>query len=281
MTRKLRIGAPGLPMRFSGILIMVVLSMVCAYPFVWLLISSIRPSNTIFNGPFIPEQLDFSSYSKAWTETNFGQHLLNSILITSISLTGIMLLSTAAGYAFSKLNFPFKNSIFLIMMSTMMMPTTSLLIPLYLQLKSYHLLDSMAGLILVYIGSMSPFSIFLMRAFFQVVPNELIQAARIDGAGEFKIFTRIALPLVKSGIGTVVIFQFLAIWNEFIYATVFIQDESRQPLQPAIFNLVGFYSTNWSPLTAALVMAIVPIVIVYVKMQKQFVAGLTLGSVKS
>lgn len=266
--------------RIAGFLTLLLLGLVAIYPFVWMVLTSLRPRNTIFNGPFIPEKFIFDAYPQAWQQTQFGLHFLNSVLIAICALAGIVFLSTVAGYAFAKLNFPFKRVIYIMLLSTMAMPATSLVIPLYLQVKSIGLLNSQLGLILVYIGSMSPFSIFLMRAFFEVLPNELIEAARIDGAGEFGIFSRVMLPLARAGVGTVVILQFLALWNEFIYANVLIQDPAKQPLQPVIFNLVGQFNTNWPSLTAALTMAIIPVVLVYVRMQKQFVAGLTQGAVK-
>ena len=191
-----------------------------------------------------------------------------------------MVLSTTAGYAFAKLRFPFKRTIYILLLSTMAMPATSLVIPLYLQVKRLGLLDTTLGLILVYVGSMSPFSIFLMRAFFATLPDDLIEAARLDGASELTIFRKVMLPLAKAGVGTVVILQFLALWNEFLYANVLLQDPDKHPLQPVVFNLVGQFNTPWNLLTAALTMAIVPVVIVYVRMQKRFAAGLMLGAIK-
>lgn len=256
------------------------LALLAVYPFVWMVLTSVRERYTIFNGPFIPERFIFDAYPDAWQKTQFGLHFLNSVLIAVCALAGIVFLSTMAGYAFAKLQFPWKRVIYVLLLSTMAMPATSLVIPLYLQVKSIGLLNSQLGLILVYIGSMSPFSIFLMRAFFEVLPDELIEAARIDGASEWGIFRQVMLPLARAGVGTIVILQFLSIWNEFIYANVLIQDPSKQPLQPVIFNLVGQFNTNWPSLTAALTMAIVPIVLVYVRMQRQFVAGLTQGAIK-
>ncbi len=268
------------PSRIIVFVTLLVMSLVTVYPFVWMVLTSLRERSSVYSGRFIPEQFIFTNYPDAWVQTHFGSHLLNSILIASFSLAGIVFLSTTAGYGFAKLKFPFKNLIYVLLLSTMAMPAASLIIPLYLQVNSLGLLNSQQGLILVYIGSMSPFSIFLMRSFFQEVPNELIEAARIDGSSEWGTFYRVVLPLVKPGIGTVVILQFLALWNEFLYATVLIQSSALQPLQPAIFNLVGQYSTNWTLLAASLTMAITPIVIVYINMQKQFVAGLTQGALK-
>jgi ABC-type glycerol-3-phosphate transport system permease component len=250
------------------------------YPFAWMLMTSLRDPHTVFTGSFIPSQFQFDAYPRAWQKTQFGLHFLNSVIIAVFSLAGILFFSTTAGYAFAKLKFPFKNLIYILLLSTMAMPAASLIIPLYLQVRGLGLLNSMQGLILVYIGSMSPFSIFLMRSFFEGVPNELIEAARIDGSSEWGTFYRVALPLVRPGVGTVIILQFLSIWNEFLYATVLLQNAAKQPLQPAIYNLVGQFSTDWTSLAAALTMAIIPVVVVYVNMQKQFVAGLTQGAIK-
>jgi ABC-type glycerol-3-phosphate transport system permease component len=268
------------PGRIAAFCILALLALLTVYPFVWMVLTSLRPRNTIFFGPFIPEQFIIDAYPQAWQQTQFGLHFLNSALIAVSALVGIVFLSTTAGYAFAKLRFPYKRVSYILLLSTMAMPATSLIIPLYLQMKSLSLLNSQLGLILLYIGSMSPFSIFLMRAFFEVLPNDLIEAARIDGASEWGIFYRVMLPLARAGVGTVVILQFLAIWNEFIYANVIIQDPSKQTLQPVIFNLVGQFNTNWPSLTAALTMSIIPVVVVYIRMQKQFVAGLTQGAIK-
>jgi len=266
--------------RILAFIVIAVSALLTVYPFVWMVLTSLRERNTVFRGPFIPNPIIFTNYPQAWVQTEFGAHLMNSLVIAAFSLAGILILSTTAGYAFAKLNFPFKNIIYVLLLSTMAMPAASLIIPLYLQVKSLSLLNSQAGLILVYVGSMSPFSIFLMRSFFEGVPNELIEAARMDGSSEWATLVRVVLPLVKPGIGTVVILQFLSIWNEFLYAIVLVQSAALQPLQPAIFNLVGKYGTNWTLLAASLTMAILPIVVVYVNMQKQFVAGLTQGALR-
>jgi ABC-type glycerol-3-phosphate transport system permease component len=268
------------PSRIAAFTLLTIIALLTVYPFVWMVLTSLRERNTVFGGPFIPNPFIFTNYPQAWVQTHFGAHFMNSLFIAAFSLAGIVFLSVTAGYGFAKLNFPFKNVIYVLLLSTMAMPAASLIIPLYLQVKSLGLLGSQWGLILVYVGSMSPFSIFLMRSFFEGVPNELIEAARMDGSSEWGTLYRVVLPLVRPGIGTVVILQFLSLWNEFLYAVVLLQSAALQPLQPAIFNLVGRYSTNWTLLAASLTMAIVPIVIVYINMQKQFVAGLTQGALR-
>jgi ABC-type glycerol-3-phosphate transport system permease component len=261
--------------------VLIVLSALTIFPLIWMVLTSLRKGNTVFSGPFIPSQFTFSAYSEAWRSIDFGGHFLNSLLVTSLSVLGALVLSTVSGYAFAKLDFPFKNTIFFILLSTLMMPASALIIPLYLQLKDFGLLDSRVGLTLLYVGSSTPFCMFLMRAFFETIPSELVHAARVDGAGELTVFLRVMLPLARPGLATVVIFQFLSTWNEFIYANTVIQTPEKLTLQPVLLTLSGQYSTNWPVLTAALTMSVIPIIIVYVRMQNQFVAGMTLGAVKN
>lgn len=256
---------------------------ICAlmvFPFVWLILTSLREQNTVFSGPFFPTRISFSGYSSAWTSIEFPLHFWNSLWITSVTVVGVLIFASLSGYAFAKLDFPFKNVLYLLLLTTLMMPATALIIPLYLELKSLGLLNTQAGLLVLYVSSSAPFSMFLMRAFFQTLPDELVEAARVDGSSEFTIFLRVILPLARPGIATVVIFQFLQTWNEFLMANTILQKTDLLPLQPVLFSLMGQYATNWPTLTAGLTLSIIPVVIVYVRMQKQFVAGMTLGAVK-
>jgi ABC-type glycerol-3-phosphate transport system permease component len=250
------------------------------FPFVWLVLTSLREQNTVFSGPFLPESFTAAAYPKAWTSIEFPLHFWNSLWITSVTVAGVLVFATLSGYAFAKLDFPFKNILYLLLLTTLMMPATALIIPLYLELKSFGLLNTQAGLIVLYVSGSAPFSMFLMRAFFQTLPNELVEAARADGASEFTIFLRVILPLARPGVATVVIFQFLQTWNEFLMANTILQNTKLLPLQPVLFTLTGQYSTDWPTLTAGLTLSIIPIIIVYVRMQNQFVAGMTLGAVK-
>jgi ABC-type glycerol-3-phosphate transport system permease component len=240
----------------------------------------LREQNTVFSGPFIPEDFTFAAYPKAWTSIEFPLHFLNSLWITSATVVGVVVFATLSGYAFAKLQFPLKNVLYLLLLTTLMMPATALIIPLYLELRTLGLLNTQAGLLVLYISGSAPFSMFLMRAFFETLPDELVEAARVDGASEFAIFARVMLPLARPGIATVVIFQFLQTWNEFLYANTVLQNTGLLPLQPVLFTLTGQYATDWPTLTAGLTLSIIPVVVVYVRMQKQFVAGMTLGAVK-
>lgn len=257
---------------------------ICAatvFPFVWLVMTSLREQNTIFNGPFIPDRISFAAYPLAWTQIEFPLHFWNSLWITTVTVIGVLIFATMSGYAFAKLDFPFKNTLYLLLLTTLMMPGTALIIPLYLELKALGLLNTQAGLVVLYVSGAAPFAMFLMRAFFSTLPDELVEAARADGASEWDIFWRVILPLSRPGLATVVIFQFLSTWNEFLMANTVLQDTQALPLQPVLFSLIGQYSTDWPTLTAGLTLSIVPVIIVYVRMQRQFVAGMTLGAVKN
>jgi ABC-type glycerol-3-phosphate transport system permease component len=266
--------------RGSGVLVLVVLCVVMVFPLVWMVLTSLRPANTVFGGSFLPGRITGAAYAQAWRQISFGEHFLNSVVITTVTVVVVVALAAIAGYAFALLRFPFRQVIFFGLLSTLMMPASALIIPLFQMLKNMQLVDSRVGLVLVYVGTSLPFAVFLMRAFFQTLPTELADAARVDGAGEFRVFWQVMLPLARPGLATVVIFQFLSTWNEFLYANTIIQTPANLPLQPMLYTLVGQYSTNWPVLTAALTMSVVPIIVVYARMQRQFVAGMTLGAVK-
>lgn len=257
------------------------ISIATVYPFVWMILTSIRDSNSVFGGSFLPDRITFDAYSKVLEFTGFAGHYWNSIWMTTVTCAVVLVLSTLCGYAFAKLRFPFKNVLYIVLLSTLMMPGTALIIPVYLQLRSFGLLDSQLGLIIVYASGAAPFSMFLMRAFFESLPDELVHAARVDGAGELSVFLRIVLPLARPGIATVVIFQFLATWNEFLMANTVLQTPDKLPLQPVLFSLQGQYSTDWTTLSAGLTLSAIPVILVYVFLQRQFIAGMTLGAVKS
>jgi ABC-type glycerol-3-phosphate transport system permease component len=267
--------------RTAGYLVLTGLSVVTAFPFVWMLLTSLRPGNTVFTEGVIPRTLTFEAYEQVWHGVDLPRHFLISLLITAATVATVVFLATLAGYSFAHLDFPAKKTIYLTLLSTMMLPGTAVIVPLFLELKQFNLLDTATGLVLVYVGTNLPFAMFLMRAFFETLPKELRDSARVDGANEFRIFWSVMVPLVGPGVATLVIFQFMFTWNEFILANTLLQTPEKLPLQPVLFAMQGQYSTNWPVLTAALVISVLPIVIVYVRMQRQFVAGLMMGALKT
>lgn len=266
--------------RSLGYLILIVLTTLSSFPLLWMVLTSLRDRREVFAGMLLPNAITFSAYEFLLFESDILTAFWNSIFVVIFTVIAVVSLATLAGYAFARIDFWGKQFIFLTLLSTLMVPATVLIIPLFLQLRDFNLIDSQFGLILAYIGGGLAFSMFLMRSFFEALPSELVDAGRIDGAGEFSIFWRIMLPLAKPGLATITIFQFMGTWNEFIFAATFVHTPELRTLQPAIFAMVGRYSTNWPGVTAALVVSILPIIIVYVLMQRQFVAGLTSGAIK-
>jgi ABC-type glycerol-3-phosphate transport system permease component len=261
-----------------GILILLTVSSI--FPLVWMIITSLRERYDVFGGPLIPKHISLDAYSFMLNDFHILTYFRNSLAITSTTVVAVVTLSCLAGYAFAHLDFWGKEIIFLILLGTLMVPPTVLILPLFLQLRDLGLVNTQRGLTLAYISGGIAFSVFLMRSFFKTLPTELIDAGRVDGASEFGIFLRIMLPLARPGIATVLIFQFMGTWNEFLYAATLVQNPEMRNLQPAIFSMVGRYSTNWPALTAALTLSVIPIIIVYIFMQRQFVAGLTAGAVR-
>jgi ABC-type glycerol-3-phosphate transport system permease component len=193
----------------------------------------------------------------------------------------VVCVATSAGYAFARYHFRGRDILFYIFIGAMMIPGQAILIPMFQFLKGIGLLNTLTGLSLSYLGGATAFSIFLMRAFFLSLPKDLGDAARIDGASEFGVFWRVYLPLARPGIATVVIIQSLGVWNEFMFSTTFISTPALKTIQPAMFQAVGRYATDYTALSSGLILALIPIVTVYLILQRQFISGLTAGALKA
>jgi ABC-type glycerol-3-phosphate transport system permease component len=266
--------------RVIGYIVLIGLSIISIVPLVWMLTTAVRPRDTVFGGSLVPTQLTGSAFANAVTQVDIFRNFFNSVEVVAATVLITLFTATLGGYAFAKLAFRAKTTIYLLLLSTLMLPGATILIPLFLELKQFHLVNSKPGLVLVYVATSTPLAIMLMRSFFTRIPGEMRDSARVDGAGEFLIFRRIMVPLARPGIASVSILLFLFTWNEFLFAVTFIQNPSTLTLQPAIFALVGQYSTNWPVLCASLTISVVPIVVAYVLLQRHFVAGLTMGAVK-
>lgn len=260
-----------------GILILLVV--VTIFPLLWMLLTSLTPTDETF-GSIIPSRLDGSAYQRAWTAMNFLQAFQNTVVVTALTVAIVVAVSTLTGYAFARLSFPGREIVFYIFLAAMMIPGAAILVPMFIFLKNINLLDTTPGLAFSYLGGALPFATFLMRAFFKTLPAELGDAGKIDGCSEFSVFSRVYLPLAGPGVATITIFQFMGTWNEFMFANTFLESPNTKTLQAALYQAVGQYSTDWPALTAGLTMATVPIVIVYLVLQRQFISGLTAGALK-
>ncbi len=268
--------------RSSIYVVLTIVSVLSVFPILWVILTSLRTPSSAFNESFIPtnNQWTVVSYVHAFTQAGVGGGILNSLIVTLATICCVLFVAVLGGYGFARFGFFGRNALYVLVLSTLMVPVAAILIPLFLEMKTFHLLDSLPGLILLYTATSVPFAVVLMRGFFARTPGELADAARIDGANEWAVFLRVMVPLVKPAILTLAVFQFLFSWNEFLLAETFLSTPSRLTLQPRIYFIVGQYSTNWPLLCASLIIAMIPIVILYVAIQRRFVAGLTAGALR-
>ncbi|HEV2375475.1 MAG TPA: carbohydrate ABC transporter permease [Streptosporangiaceae bacterium] len=271
---------PGFPplWRVAGYAMLIAIAFLCAVPLIWMVLTSLRPGNTVFGGPIIPKRFTLSSYAFVWTKLDILHFFLNSVYITGVTLVIVLAASTLAGYGFARLRFRGSGVVFGALLSTLFLPSAAILIPVFVELKFFHLIGSQMGLILLYSGTNVAFAVLLMRVFFERLPRELVDAARIDGAGDLRIFWRVMLPLAGPGVVTVSIIQVLTTWNELLFANSLIQQPNLLPIQPELYTLVGQYTTNWPAVTAAFTIASIPMIVIYIVLQRRFIAGLTAGA---
>jgi|SRR5579875_2511320 len=262
--------------------VLTVAAVLCVFPILWVILTSLRTADSAFGGSFIPSWTEWTpiAYLHAFTQAGVGGGLVNSLLVTACTICLVLFVAVLGGYGFARFAFRGVRLLYLLIVSTLMIPIAAILIPLFLEIKTFHLLNSLPGLILIYTATSVPFAVILMRGFFQRTPGELADAARIDGATEWAVFLQVMLPLVRPAILTLAVFQFLFSWNEFLLAETFLSSPSKLTLQPRIYAIVGMYSTNWPLLCASLVISMVPIVILYALIQRKFVAGLTAGALR-
>jgi ABC-type glycerol-3-phosphate transport system permease component len=225
---------------------------------------------------------DFSMESivSAWTEGQFSDYLLNSVLLSVPSTLLILVISTMAGYTFARLPFPGRTVVFYVVVLGLLVPFFTYMIPLYFQLRSMGLLDTLTGTVLVLTSTGTSFGTFFMRAFFSELPEELEQAARIDGCSEWRIFTSVMLPLVGSGIGALAVFTFISTWNNFLVPLLYLPTGGYRPLTTALYVFTGGRSVDVAPLAAGTLITILPIIVLFVVLQKQVTAGFISGAVK-
>lgn len=252
----------------------------CLYPLLWMIVSSLKTQDVIFKDiSLIPHQFHFENYVNALKEEGFGRSFVNSIIYTGSSVFGVVIIASLAGYAFSRLRFPGRTVLFYMFMAAMMIPIPASFVPLYFLLNKLHLRDTPIGYILCMISVGLSVSIFLLKTFFDRIPRELEDAARIDGCSKMGTWWHVALPLAKPVLAVVIVFNALNIWNEYILALIIFDSRKFMPLQVALQMFQGEFVTNYPLLMAGLTIAALPIIIVYLLMQKYIIKGITSGAV--
>ncbi|MFH1202599.1 MAG: carbohydrate ABC transporter permease [Candidatus Omnitrophota bacterium] len=260
-------------------LFLITVAVTCLCPLLWMVSSSLKTQETIFKDmSLIPKEFHFENYILAWQQGGFGRYFLNSIFYTVSVVIGIIIVASLAAYAFSRLRFPGKNLLFFMFMAAMMIPIPGSFVPLFVLLNKLHLRNTAIGYILCMINVGLSTSIFLLKTFFDKMPKELEDAARIDGCSKLGIWRHVALPLAKPVLAVVVVLNALNVWNEYVLALIMFDSKNLMPLQRALMVFQGEFLTRYPLLMAGLTITALPIIVVYLLMQKYIVKGVTSGA---
>lgn len=251
-------------------------------PFLYMLSTSFKSQAYVLTIPpqFVPHPATAANYTEVWSSQDFSRYFANSVLVAVLTTFFSLLLSSMMAYAFARFSFPGKEILFRILLLGLMIPAMMLIIPQFVLAKYLGLLDSLAGLVVFYVGSTLSLNTFLLRGFFASIPAELEHAMLVDGATAWTRYRRLILPLAKPALATATIFTFLASWDEYAWALTTINTPSKQTLPLAIALFQGQNSTRWGLVFAASAIAVIPVVVVFLLFQRYFVQGLTSGAVK-
>lgn len=251
-------------------------------PLVLLVVSALRPlSDFLSNGPVSwPQELTLANFPEAWAAGQFGTAYLNSAFLLVVKVPLGVFVSALLAYALAKLEFPFRNLILFSVVLGMTIPIYIAIVPLFTMLRNVGMTDSIIGIIPPYVAFGLPLQVLILQAFFRRVPSELIEAARIDGAGDLRIFFRLVIPLSVPALVTVAILDGVATWNELFLALSLLSSEGNRTIPLGLLNFQGQFATNYTGLAAGILIAVVPILVLYMLLQKYIVGGLTAGATK-
>ncbi len=255
---------------------------IVAVPFLYMVSTSLKPQAYTFEYPprLIPREVTLNNYVQALTKDRFGLYFINSLFVAVTSTALTVLVSALLAYAFARLEFPGREPLFYILLLGMMIPPVMLIIPQFLIAKRLHLLNSLWGLIVVYVAMNLSMQTFLLRGFFEDIPQELEDAVLIDGGSRWTIFWHIVLPLSRPGLAVVAIFTFLYSWDEFPWAHVAIKETSKRTLPIAIALFQNQHLTQWGQVFAASIVALIPVITVFVIFQRHFIRGIATSGLK-
>ena len=269
--------------RISSILLnllCIVLCVVIAAPLLWIILNSFKTNQEMFMDSLaLPEVWQFGNYAKAWS-MGLYRYFGNSVLVSAIALVGILVLASFLAYGLTRFRAKGSNIIFVIVLGGMALSEQIALVPLYNILQALHLYDTYAAVILPYIAFRIPFTVFLMRAYFITIPEELEEAAVMDGYNSLQIFTKIIVPISKPIFASCAIVNLNFVWNEFLFANVFLSDKAIQTIPIGLMTFKGDLKVDYTTTLAGLIIASMPLIILFLLMSKQFVRGLTSGAVK-
>jgi ABC-type glycerol-3-phosphate transport system permease component len=271
---------PSLALRIPLYVVLVFFAAIALIPFIWLLAATTKSKEDLFEFMFFAPgmRMTLDNFKDLFTTVPFFRYILNSVFITCAGVTLQLFLSSLAGFALAKYEFKGKPALYVLMLATMMIPGQVTIAPTYELLYKMHLVDTYMGLLIP--GAVSVFGIFLFDRALRQVPDELMQAARIDGCTEFRIYWEVVMPLARPMIGAFCLISFMGQWNSFLWPQIMLHSNDKFTLPIALNQMVGIYSQNYGMLMAGTFLSVLPVIILFFLLQREFIAGLTSGAVK-
>ena len=262
-------------------IVLSVWSIIVLFPIWTLVVNSFKPQKQIFKDPFgLPETFTLDGYREAWNNGRFDLYFINTLIVTAIALGLILFIGSMAAYALAKWKSPVSNFLYIFFIAGLMIPIRLGTLDLVRLIKALNLQDTYWSLIPVYVAMGMPIATFVLTAFIKELPGEMFEAAKIDGASEWQVYSRIVLPLMRPALATVAIFNMIKIWNDFWFPLVFIRAEESRTVALGVSLLFGQYRTDWTRALAVLLLAALPMLILYMLLAREFIKGLTAGAVK-
>ena len=267
-------------LKFLIYTLLVFLSAVFLMPIVWVIFSSFKPAGELFTWPptLLGRNPSLDNYTQAFAAGDFGRWFLNTVVVSVLATVLTVIVNIMAGYVFAKYEFKGKKLLFGMVMVTLMIPLEVIMIPIFKVIVSTHMYNNLWGLIIPAVAS--PTAVFLVKQYYEPIPDALMEAARIDGASEMQILMRIMLPLAKPIISVLCIFSFMWRWNDYLWPKLVINSKTKYTLQLALANFSGEYSVDWSSVLAMSVISMIPVLVVFLTLQKYIIGGMTAGGVK-
>src|SRR4051794_15642713 len=256
-------------------------SLLVILPLVWTVLSSFKSTQEVLGNPLsLPGKLRFSNYAHAWTTAGIGRYFVNTVIVVGVALVLVMVLGAMCAYVLARFTFPGNRLIYYSMLAGLTFPVFLAIVPLFFVLKNLSLLNTLPGLIITYVAFALPFTVFFLHSFFKALPDEVYEAAVMDGAGEWRAFFLIMLPMARPGIAAVAIFNFLGLWNQFLLPVALNTDPNRYVLTQGMaeFASQAGYAVDFGALFAAVVMTVVPVLIVYVIFQRRLEGSVSQGT---
>lgn len=260
--------------------LLIILAALWLFPVLWIVLSSFKTNNDLYSFPprFWPQPITFEHFTAAFEKGNFGRYFINSTIVTISSTILLLLINSMAGFALAKYKFIGANLLLVGFVSTLMIPLEVIMIPIFKVLSFLGLFNTLLALIIP--PAATPTGVFLLRQYLLTVPDELLEAARMDGASEWRIYSQIILPLCKPILAVLAIFSFMWRWDDFLWPLIAISDPQLYTIQLALSNFIGEYNVDWGSLLAMSVITMIPVLVVFLIFQRQFVSGMVTSGMK-